>query len=323
MSRVVNGNDAHAAGREVTDKIWQMVHETGYVPNRYAQDLKNGRQQQTPQTPLSLVCVFARAADRESGQFFSELFRIIEQSGVQNQCKITGVFPALEPKKSVSVLEIPEADGVIVMGRCSKMMLQSLKKRCRSIIFVGLNGLKDNSCDQVICSGYEAAKSAVRQLRQLGHLRIGYIGEQSEEARYRGYYDAMKELKLPIEYHHIFDTQMSIKGGYQSGIKLLEADPRPSAVFCANDITAIGAIKALQENGISVPRDISVISIDDIEMCQFGSPTLTSIHIPREDLGHFAVSLLLDRIRGGHSIPVKLELPFSLIKRESCAQFTE
>ncbi|RPF49008.1 LacI family transcriptional regulator [Hydrogenoanaerobacterium saccharovorans] len=321
VSRVVNGNNNHAASAAVANKIWQMVHETGYIPNSYAQGLKMGGTQKSPPKAISLACIFARTCDRESGQFFSELFRIIEQECAQNKCKVTGIFPAFEQKKTSSALKIQDVDGVIVMGRCSKNLLQNLKKQCKNIIFVGLNSLKDNSCDQVICDGYEAAKTAIKHLYQLGHTRIGYIGEQSEEARYRGYYDAMKELKLPIEYHHIFNTHQSIKGGYQSGIKLLQAAQHPTALFCANDITAIGVIKSLQENGVEIPKDMSVISIDNIEMSQYCSPMLTSINIPREDLGRFTVKILLDRIEGGHTTPIKIDIPFTLIKRESSAQF--
>ena len=92
-----------------------------------------------------------------------------------------------------------------------------------------------------------------------------------------------------------------------------------TAVFCANDVTAIGVMKAFREKGIMIPEDISVISIDNTEICQFSSPILTSIHIPKEDLGRFAVKLIIDRIEGGHRLPVKIEIPYTIITRESCA----
>ncbi len=320
VSRVVNGNTPHAASPAVADKIWKMVHETGYIPNSYAQGLKMGGAQKAPHKTYSIACIFARFSDGESNQFFSELFRIIEQQCTQNKCRVTGIFPGAGEKKSSSALKLPPVDGVIVMGRCSKYFLDTIKKQCKNIILVGLNSLKDSSCDQVICDGYEAAKTAVQYLQQLGHTRIGYIGEQSEEARYRGYYDAMMELKLPIEHSYIFNTHQSTKGGYHSGIKLLKAGLRPTALFCANDITAIGVIKSLQENNVLVPNDVSIISIDNIEMCQYCTPMLTSINIPREDLGRFTVKMLLDRIEGGHTVPAKMYIPFALVKRESCAR---
>ncbi len=317
VSRVINGNTPRAASPAVADKIWQMVRETGYIPNSHAQSLK-GAGAQPPEKAVSIACIFARSSDGESNQFFSELFRIIEQQCIRHKCKVTGIFPGVEPSQSPSAFKLPAVDGVIVMGRCSRHFLDTIKRQCKNVILVGLNSMKDNSCDQVICDGYEAAKTAVKYLQQLGHTRIGYIGEQSEEARYRGYYDAMRELKLPIESSHIHNTHQSIQGGYHSGLRLLQERLRPTALFCANDITAIGVIKAFQENGVEVPEDVSIISIDNIEMCQYCTPMLTSINIPREDLGQFTVKLLLDRIGGSHQIPVKLYIPFALVKRESC-----
>lgn len=94
-----------------------------------------------------------------------------------------------------------------------------------------------------------------------------------------------------------------------------------SAVFCANDATAVGAIKGFQENGYQVPGDISVIGIDDIEMASYVTPMLTTVHIPINELGRQAAKTLIDRIEKGHSLPYKMELPFSLAKRDSCAKF--
>ena len=88
--------------------------------------------------------------------------------------------------------------------------------------------------------------------------------------------------------------------------------------FCANDITAIGAMKALRQAHLSIPDDISIISIDDIEMAQFITPSLTTIRIPKTELGTMAVKLLNDRINHGHSLKLRLELPCDLIIRNSC-----
>lgn len=317
VSRVVNGGSAHAAGKELTEKIWSAVRETGYVPNGFAQSLKLGGAQKDPAEARKLVCIFARSCDNEADQFFGELFRQIERACVGSGCRVTGIYPAMERKKGGELPELPDTDGVIILGRCSKNLYQHLKKKCKHLLFVGLNDLPERNCDQVVCSGYEAARTAVRHLDQLGHRRIAYVGEQSEEARYRGYFDAMKELGHPAGDKSVYGASQSVKGGYQSGLRLLEADPRPTAVFCANDITSMGVMRALQENGINIPQELSVVSIDNIELCKYCTPTLTSIHIPREDLAHFSVKLLLDRIDGGHSTPVRMEIPFVLIRRES------
>lgn len=102
---------------------------------------------------------------------------------------------------------------------------------------------------------------------------------------------------------------------------LLKQNSDFSAVFCANDLTAIGAIKAFHEAKLHVPRDVSVISVDDIDLSQYMNPMLTTVHIPIEELGRQTARLLIDRISGGHSLPMKVELPFYIAKRDSCARY--
>lgn len=318
VSRVINGKD-NSASSETREKIWRLVRETNYVPNVAARNLKKGTKNHVQNT-RSIACVFARTSDGLSDPFFSQIFQAIEQEALKRRCTVTGVFSALSMNSSgiYDDLIVTEPDGIILIGRYSKPLYTYL---CifKNIVYTGLNEILDD-CDQVICNGYTAAQTAVKRLHTLGHISIGYIGEMSNEVRYRGYYDALEELRIPINRSFIIDAPLSVKGGYDAGLKLLKTTPTPpTAVFCANDITAIGVIKALQESSVKVPEDISVISIDNIEMCQYVSPMLTSIDIPKEDLGKFALKLLLDRIEGGHHNPVKLEVPFRLIQRESCA----
>lgn len=321
VSRVINKNDIYSASNDTREKIWRLVRETNYVPNVAAQNLKHGKIDSNVKKH-SISCVFARTPDGSSDPFFSLIFQAIEHEAIKRGCNVAGVFSALDLSRGDNYEDIllPNPDGIILLGRYSKSLLRYLSSRCKNIVYTGLNKIQDDY-DQIICDGYAAAQAAVKHLHFLGHTGIGYIGEMSNEARYRGYYDCLLQLKIPINKNHIIDTTQSIKGGYESGLKILTTSSQPpTAIFCANDITAIGVIKALEDSKVKIPADISVISIDNIEMCQFVSPLLTSIDIPKEDLGRFAVRTLLDRIDGDHRITIKIEVPFKLINRESCAR---
>ena len=162
--------------------------------------------------------------------------------------------------------------------------------------------------------------SAVNHLYKLGHRQIGYVGEKNKEARYQGYYDAMTALNLPLKREHIIVTPLSSEGGYKALKEYLKKQNTVTvtALFCANDLTAIGAMKAIKEMGYKIPEDISIISIDDIDTAQYVSPMLTTIHVPLEELGKTAAKILIDRIENGKSLPLKIELPFYLANRESC-----
>ncbi len=101
----------------------------------------------------------------------------------------------------------------------------------------------------------------------------------------------------------------------------MERQAKVTAIFCSNDITAIGAMHAFQESGFHIPGDISVISIDDIDTAQYLTPMLSTIHIPTQEMGQMAAKILIDRIEGGHRLPIKMNLPFYLASRESCARY--
>lgn len=326
ISRVVNKNDTHAASEEVREKIWKLVHETGYVPNSFAQDLKRNAAVAQAEKKHSIACVFARTKDGRSDPFFSQIFHAVEHECIKNKYDVTGVFSVPDFKEASSSLALSQSDGVIVMGRYSRSLMQLIKSSCKNVVYTGLNSITD-PYDQIVCDGYQAAKAAVKHLYILGHRNIGYIGEKSSEERYRGYYDSIQELKLPLCREHIVETEQSLKGGYQSGLKILTAmsgsteyiSTPPTAIFCANDTTAIGVMKAVHERGVNIPKDISIISIDNTDLCQYSSPMLTSVDIPKEELGKFAVKIMIDRINGGHHLPVKIGIPFTLISRESCA----
>lgn len=326
VSRVVNKNDVNAASEQVRNHIWDLVQQTGYIPNPSAQNLKRGFKPDAEEKH-SIVCVFARTPDGKTDPFFSQIFRSIEHECIKCGYEMTGVYTALNLKSAEKEIVRPHNDGIIVLGRYSRALLSRLKSSSGNIVYTGLNPTKD-PCDQVVCDGYAAAKEAVRYLHLLGHRSIGYVGEKTEEVRYKGYYDAMQEFHLSLRREHIVETEQSMQGGYFAGKKILTAisgsseavATRPTAIFCANDSTAVGALKAFQENRVCVPKEISIISIDNTDICQFSSPMLTSIHIPKEELGKISVRTLIDRVEGGHTLPLKIEIPFSLVVRESCVR---
>ncbi len=188
----------------------------------------------------------------------------------------------------------------------------------KKIIYAGLNNI-DSEFDQITCNAYLASKTAVSYLAELGHTHIAYLGERKNEIRYRGYLDAISQLALPLNRERIIDIHLSAEDGYRAAAKLLSSTRDVTALFCANDLTAIGAMKAAKESGCRIPEELSVIGIDDIETCQYTTPMLTTIHIPMEDMGIMTAKILIDRIETGKRIPMKVELPFRLIRRGSCA----
>lgn len=320
VSRVVNTNNPGAASKEVQDKIWEIVRRTGYTPNSTARNLKLG-EGCVPQTPSrSIACLFARTSDTVTDLFFSPLARSIEREAFKRNYVLKYSFSSFDINhpNTFRLITDNHVDGVVILGRCDKTLLGQLKKYFNYVAYTGLNNL-DAKYDQIICNGQQAAITATEHLLTMGHKKIAYIGETHAENRYTGYCNALAAHKLPLRKEYVADVPLSSEGGYLGAKKLLQSGCDATAFFCSNDITAIGAMRALQETGLQIPKDVSVISIDDIDTAQYLTPMLTTVHIPVEEMGQMTAKILIDRIEGGHRLPIKVDLPFYIANRDSCS----
>jgi DNA-binding LacI/PurR family transcriptional regulator len=167
------------------------------------------------------------------------------------------------------------------------------------------------------------ARIAMRHLLDLGHKRIGFIGGSLEDQldfhapldRRQGYRGAMGEAGLQIDASWEAVGDFTVRGGLAAMRLLLEADPRPTAVFAASDEMAVGAVHAVREAGLRVPQDISVIGIDDHEMAEFFG--LSTVAQPVHEQGQLAANLLLEALSDGDGArrPRTLTVPTRLVVR--------
>lgn len=322
VSRVINQKGTNAASKEVQDRIWKVVRESGYVPNLAARSLKQANGPVTTElSPHVIACLFARSPDAINDPFFTRIARSVEETAYQNNYMVKFLFTALDLNHpgTMQVILDNHVEGFVVLGRCERKLMSMIKRELKNVVSVSLNASEDK-VDQIICDGLEVSKTAVEYLLNLGHRNIGYVGEIHNEIRYQGYVTALNERGISVKSNAVADVLLSSEGGYHGAKQLLRQNPDVTAIFCANDLTAVGAIRALQEAGVKIPADVSIISVDNIEMSQFVTPPLTTIQIPLEEMGHIAFSHLKDRIEGGHRIPIRSTVTYSLVERESCAK---
>jgi LacI family transcriptional regulator len=163
--------------------------------------------------------------------------------------------------------------------------------------------------------------SATDHLIRAGHARIGYInGEPSMEAsrqRLRGYRRALATADLPFDPDLVRDGNWEPQSGYDGATQLMRLASPPTAIFCANDLMAVGCYEALRELGLRIPDDVAVMGYDDREIAQHLHPPLTTVLLPHFEMGAIAVDLLLDAMlrpprRAEH---IKVECP--VVKRKS------
>ncbi|HBC27291.1 MAG TPA: LacI family transcriptional regulator [Ruminococcaceae bacterium] len=325
VSRIINSPDDSFARKEVRDQVWAIIKETGYTPNQNARALKRGKSKAQETPAGALACILGRTRRVEDDPFFAQLARVIEQRAMERGYPVRLSYSVFDMKASAVPEKIKSfrADGAIVLGRFSGGYIGFLERQYKNLVYVGRNVVSAD-CDQIICDGYEATRIAIRHLIACGHRRIGYIGETSNEVRYRAYLDTLREHGLECSACLVSDCLQNGAGGYQGAERLLKtADPLPTAVFCATDIAAIAALRRFAEAKIKVPEQLSLISMDNIELSGYVSPMLTTVGMPIVEMGNMAVQTLINRIQKQHGLPMKIFLPNKLTIRESVANLNE
>jgi len=314
VSRIINSDNDNFARKEVRDRVWGIIKESGYMPNQNARRLKLGQSGDSIAVTGGVALVLTRNRDFDDNPFFAQVARAIEKEALALGFPVLLTYSVFDTKNN-AVPDI-KTDGAIVLGRPAASVIPLLEKRHKTIVYVGRNTL-DVPWAQVICDGSEAAEIAMKHLYNNGHKRIAYLGETENEVRFTAYRQFLAAHSLDSDRSLVHPCKHSGEDGYRAA-KDIEA-ANPTAVFCAADIIGIAAMKRFKENRIKVPNRISVISIDNIELSGYVSPMLTTVGMPIVELGNIAVQTLIDRITKRHKIPMKIILPNTLIRRESVA----
>ena len=181
------------------------------------------------------------------------------------------------------------------------------------------DSMKFNS---VMISNADSMYNATMALISKGHKNIGYLKSSADIKnfyyRYHGYQRAMQDMLLLVQPEHTVLLEPSTEGAYKDMLEYMKASPKlPTAFLADNDIIAFGAMKALKESGCRLPEDISVIGFDDLPFCEISSPTLSTIKVPKQELGRTAVRRLVEIAADKTAIPLKIQVSTEYIARES------
>lgn len=171
-----------------------------------------------------------------------------------------------------------------------------------------------------------AVYDALDYLTELGHKRIAYLGGKEYVGNQELFTEERKQAFIAYTNKHelndclIFEDAFSTASGYQMMQELLQNEKLPTAVFAASDAIAFGAMRAIQEKGLSIPDDISIIGFNDTEMSAYTTPALTTISAPAYDMGQHGANLIYAATNLNIATPLKAKIPCQLVKRESCAK---
>lgn len=301
-------------------RVEDAIVQTGYSPNTLAQSFRRGR------TNLIMV-VLPSIGD----PFFTAVMR-----GIRTAARAKGYSVVIEETQynTMTADEIGamlvsrQTDGIILLASLSPFGtdILSAKSRRRLPIVIGCETISPELADlpSVHIDNVAAASEATNYLIARGHARIGMIYGHATSLltkdRELGYRAAMKKAGLPIHDGWVVEGQLTIAGARQATRELLNHSTPPTAIFCANDEMAIGALHEIKSAGLRVPDDVSVIGFDDIRYAEVTDPPLTTISQPAEEIGERVMYRLCRRIEEGKSAGNRPEIvPYKLVVRQSVA----
>lgn len=312
--------DSPLISLEVREKIQVLAQEMGYVPNAVAQSLRG---QQTHTIGLVVTTI--------ADPFVGRVVRGIEEVAKKYRKSLILSVSNNNADQEVEAIENfhrRRVDGIII---AAAQLSETHEKRLARINTpaVLINHQAEGRLEHlhtVSINDYQGARTAVEHLLERGHRVIGYLGAanrpRSNRARFNGYRDTLEAAGIlaradwvciaPAEHRYHSDD---VRDGQQLLPSLIAAGV--TAVFCYNDMIAVGALLACRVLKIAVPEQLSLVGFDDIELAQFVTPALTTIHQPKLRLGQVAAEMLLDLLEAR---PVEDHvLPTELVIRESTA----
>ena len=312
VSRALRGSGL--ISEETAGRIRRIALEAGYTPSAAARSLVTRRTD-------TIGVVVTNIAD----PFVAGVVSGIEEVASEKGHSVFLANSHADPEREVRVVQSFEerrVDGIIVTSSRVGAMYVPLLSRMRVPIVLLNNQHPSEFVHSVMIANAEAAIEATRHLVGLGHRRIAYLGDrnghQSDTERFSGYRRALEEAGLPFEPELVVHGDGKPEGAGPAMARLLELPKRPTAVFCYNDLSALGAMREVFARGLRIPEDLSIAGFDDLYISRYLNPPLTSVRQPMRQMGRMAMETLLDLLSGGRR-EHNLKVPGELIVRESTA----
>ncbi|MBC7715686.1 MAG: LacI family DNA-binding transcriptional regulator [Pseudorhodobacter sp.] len=311
VSRVLNrsGSVSEALRQRVTAAAARL----GYVPHAGARALMLRRSGTVGAVfPTIDNAIFAKAIDA--------LQRRLAGSGLQLLIATSGYDLESEARQAMNLVT-RGADALALCGvGQSPELLHFLRQRALPTVHV----MTYPSPPDMVCVGFDNARAiaqAVRYLLDLGHRRIAMLAGQTENndraaARVNGVRQALQSAGLDLPPHHLVERAYALADAREGFRALMAVTPAPTAVLCGNDVLAYGALLEARKMGIEVPKALSVIGFDDLEMSRHIHPTLTTLHVPTEAMWRAAADRLIAALES-KSLPMATEVEVELVVRES------
>lgn len=315
VSRVLNKKSRkYRISKETENLVLKTAKELNYRPNQLAVGLR-----------LRKSHTIGLIAPDLSNPFFASIIKSAQVAAHELGYSLivcdTDENIQLE-LEHVNLLLGKGVDGLVVMPVGQKYHhLETVINNGVPLVVVD-RSFEELKTSTVVIDNYGGALEAVEYLIEQGHRRIAIVqglpGTFTCRGRLQGYKDALTKHGIPIEESLIVGRDFRTENGYIETKFLLKSSHPPTALFTTSDLITLGALQAISEEGLEVPRDISVMAFDDVESAGFFRCPITAVAQPKENMGRMAVKLLVDQIKGAAKFePRQMILKPTLVIRES------
>jgi len=314
VSHVINGT------RRVSDETQRRVHQAmerlHYQPNAVARGLRTNK-----------THFLALIIPDITNPFFTDFARGFQDAADEKGYVVILCNTDRDLKRELRYIDMvrqQKVDGLVLNpSRVTSKDLMRLQEAQIPVVLVG-SQIDDPNFDRVMVDNIQGGSDAVQHLIDLGHTRIGLVcgprTTSSGALRYQGYCQALQRNGIPYNDALVAVGDFTHEGGAACMATLLALTPRPTAVFATSDVMALGAKKAIEDAGLRIPADISLVGFDDIPELAWTRPRLTTIAQPRYKMGREATHLLIERVEHKNVMARRrIIMEHHLVVRESTA----
>ncbi|MCX6049276.1 MAG: LacI family DNA-binding transcriptional regulator [Chloroflexi bacterium] len=324
VSYVVNGlaNSQVSISRTTYQRVQAAITELEYHPDARAQSLRSGGATNTiglllPDMHNPFYWKIASGVEQEAQNAGFDLLLFSTSLNAERE------------EHTLRALARRQIDGLILNltfpGRISEA-LKLLARRHNPVVILG-KPVPNLDAVEVKPGYQEHAHEIMAHLFALGHRRIGFIyglvNQEIDAGRLNAYREALQMFGLPMDETLVDRCGATLADGYRAAHRLLACKPRPTALISLNDLLAIGALRAIHEQGFTVPRDLSIVGFDNIDMAAYLHPPLTTVHYDANAVGHEAVKLILARLKEPERPVQVIQIPTHLMLRASTGPVLE
>ena len=311
VSKIINKKDEDISD-ETREKVIKIINEYNYVPSALATGLVTKK---TNTIGLLVPDI--------SNAFFAEVARGVEDGANGRGYNLILCNTDDDPDKEIqylNVLKVKHVDGIVFLSAVlsNHSAIMQLNKAGFPVVVLDRT-LDDESIMAVYLDNFTGGYMAAKHLAEFGHKRIGCITgplkNKPAKQRFCGYKKALEEMHIEFDEDLVYEGNFKTSGGEWGAKKLLKAGA--TAIFACNDMMACGAYKVIQEQGLRIPEDVSVVGFDDTFMSEILTPPLTSVKQPTYDMGIASAAMLIKRIKGEKLENTKMEFKPVLSIRKS------